>query len=208
MQTPKAPSYVWSESAGRYRNTATGRFVPERVVLREVDKVYAASAQTMKGLTQSLVDGDLSLPEWQRAMEAQIKMVNRIGGVAARGGLDQMTQADWGHVGAQTKRQYQYFRNFAAEIASGKQKLNGTAVTRAGLYGEAGRGTYQEGKRRQAKRKGYNEERRMLGFAEHCPDCVKYAQRGWQPIGTLPRIGDSQCRTYCKCFFTYRTREE
>jgi hypothetical protein len=51
---------------------------------------------------------------------------------------------------------------------------------------------------------GGQQERRFLHAAEHCPDCVDVAGRGWVPIGTLPRIGDSQCRTRCRCTFSYR----
>jgi hypothetical protein len=207
---PKPLNLAWVENANRYRDQATGRFVSRKVVVRELNKVVLQSGDTMKGITQSLVDGNISLPEWQSAMEKEIKIINRMTGAAARGGFDQMSQSDWGHVGAETKRQYKFLRDFAADIASGKQPLNGRAVQRAGLYGEAGRGTYQEVTRRQAKKKGFTEERRVLGPTEHCqpssskPGCAELAAKGWQPIGTLPRIGAATCVTHCACFFEYR----
>lgn len=47
-------------------------------------------------------------------------------------------------------------------------------------------------------------ERRVLGAAEHCVDCIRYAEMGWQPIGTLPPIGQqSACMVNCKCHFEY-----
>jgi hypothetical protein len=202
--------FGWVERAQRYRDLTTGRFVSEDLILGELDRIVVSSADTMKGITQQLIDGQLSLPEWQLQMEREIKLVNRQAGVIARGGLKQMSAADWGRIGFETKRQYQYLRNFATEIASGKQPLNGRALVRAGLYGEAGRGTYWEMQRKQQKRRGKTEERRVLGVAEHCeatenkPGCVDLADLGWQPIGTLPRIGEATCVTHCKCKFLFR----
>ncbi len=50
----------------------------------------------------------------------------------------------------------------------------------------------------------YNEERRVLGDAMHCLDCPPLAALGWQPIGTLPMIGDTECGGHCHCHFEYR----
>ena len=48
-------------------------------------------------------------------------------------------------------------------------------------------------------------ERRVLGHpkTEHCADCPPLAALGWQPIGTLPDIGDSECEGRCLCHFVY-----
>jgi hypothetical protein len=58
------------------------------------------------------------------------------------------------------------------------------------------------------------EELRVLGEADHCsteddPDgdregCLELAALGWQPIGTLPKIGESVCIVNCHCRFAYR----
>ena len=52
-------------------------------------------------------------------------------------------------------------------------------------------------------------ERRVLGTpkTEHCEDCPPLAAMGWQPIGTLPRIGDSACGGRCLCHFRYSEGE-
>lgn len=42
------------------------------------------------------------------------------------------------------------------------------------------------------------------GFLVHnCDDCPPLAALGWQPIGTLPAIGDSECGHLCLCHFEY-----
>ena len=55
---------------------------------------------------------------------------------------------------------------------------------------------------------GMVEERRVhVGHDEPCPDCVAGMGAGWQPIGTLPPIFDSECRHRCHCHFEYRDRD-
>jgi hypothetical protein len=52
---------------------------------------------------------------------------------------------------------------------------------------------------------GLRYERRILGHPKthHCEDCPPLAALGWQPIGTLPRIGETECGGMCLCRFEY-----
>ncbi|HMN12579.1 MAG TPA: hypothetical protein PKD55_09675 [Bellilinea sp.] len=174
--------------------------MPFQAVRDELEKVVTASKLEMRAVSQQLVNGEITLAQWQLAMERGVKTVQVASAVAARGGWAQMTQSDWGAVGAETKRQYEYLRRFAGEIASGKQPLNGRLVVRAELYGEAGIGAFEQMRRRVM---GARFERRVLGAAEHCPDCIRFAALGWQPAGFLPRIGESRCRVHCRCRFEF-----
>jgi hypothetical protein len=49
-----------------------------------------------------------------------------------------------------------------------------------------------------------DEERRVLGVADHCPGCLEQAGLGWQPIGTLDEIGTEECGNNCRCEYEYR----
>ncbi len=53
------------------------------------------------------------------------------------------------------------------------------------------------------------EERRVLGRpkTEHCHDCPPLAALGWQPLGTLPALGDTECGNLCLCHFEYRDKD-
>jgi hypothetical protein len=72
------------------------------------------------------------------------------------------------------------------------------------LYRESGYAALERFERREKINDGYTEEIRILGAADHCRSCLEYAGMGWQPIGTLPEIGDSECNMNCKCEFEYR----
>jgi hypothetical protein len=64
-------------------------------------------------------------------------------------------------------------------------------------------------RREKVKRSGrYTMERRVhakpLGQHDACETCLGESARGWQPIGTLLPIGDSECLGIrCDCFYEY-----
>ncbi|MGH9426030.1 MAG: hypothetical protein ACRD2L_06985 [Terriglobia bacterium] len=199
--------YGWSEASGRYFSLSTGRFVPFSEVRDALDVVTESSGTRMNALTQSLVNEQISLAEWQAGMMEEIKIAHTAAAASARGGWAQMSQSDWGAAGRLIRAQYDYLRNFASEIASGKQLLNGTALFRANLYAQAPRGTFEEMRRRYERlMNGMEEERRVLGEADHCNGCIDQAALGWQPIGTLEPIGSQECVTNCHCKFIFRKR--
>jgi hypothetical protein len=115
-----------------------------------------------------------------------------------------MTPSDWGRVGSITKKQYAFLQRFAIDIETGKQKLNGNFLRRAGMYADASRGTGQDVARVEASKKGLTEERRIRFPGDSCETCVEQAKLKWQPLGALNRIGDSECRTNCRCVFEFR----
>lgn len=206
-QLPLNERYRWLPTAGktgRYYDNQTKRLVSWLDVRRDIDTYIANSNKAIDALATQLRNRQISLAEWQTAMREEIKAMHLNTSMAAHGGRAQMTQADWGRAGQQIRTQYEYLDKFAKDIASGKQPLDGRLNTRAQMYGEAARGTHEQEKRRMADNGGLTEERRLLHAKESCVDCLTYAGYGWQPIGTLPRIGDSRCRTNCRCTFTYR----
>jgi len=201
---PTTPQFAWNETAGRYVNSS-GKFVKFSDVRDALESVMDASAIRMNNLTQQLIDSQVSLAEWQSGMMEQIKLSHTAAAAASRGGWAQMSQADWGAAGRMVRDQYDFLRNFANQIADGTQALDGRALVRADLYGDAPRGTFEEMRRRyETLMNGMEEERRVLGEADHCEDCLDAAAEGWQPIGSLPAIGDSVCLTRCHCKFAYR----
>jgi hypothetical protein len=203
--SPLTPSYQWDSRAGRYTSATSGRFVSSATVKAELEKVAARSVENIRALSESLRAGNINLAEWQAGMMREVKTLHVANAAAANGGWAQMSQSDWGHTGNLIKQQYKYLDNFATEISNGKQPLNGRLNVRADMYGKAGRGTFEETRKRYQRDSNLmEEERRILHAAESCEDCIDAAGRGWVPIGTLPRIGQSRCKTNCACSFEYR----
>lgn len=214
-KTSRLSEYGWNDNASRYVNLTTGRFVSGKAVKLEMEKVVEKSQSEIRLISERLQKGEVTLAEWQAGMAQQIKLGHTASAAAARGGWAQMTQADWGATGQLVKAQYKALNNFASGVESGIIKLDGRFLTRAQMYAQATRGTYETIKARYAKvNKGAVEERRILEpGAEHCedsktrPGCVELAALGWQPIGSLPRIGEATCITNCLCTFETRDAE-
>lgn len=204
---PLTPEYLWNEAAAQYTNRATGRFVSRQIIRDQLDKVVDGSSQVMKAISQQLRDGDISLADWQMAMMQQIKTTHLASAASQRGGWQQMTQSDFGRVGRIVRNEYAFLRNFAEQVANGKQKLDGTLTRRAGLYGQEGRGTYYNFWDSTATQRGFDEERSILNPADHCKECVDEAAKGFQPRGQMVPIGRRQCRSNDRCDVEFRNSQ-
>lgn len=200
------PSFTWAPAASRYRDVR-GRFVPTERVRASLDTVLDGASERMRLLTRQVAAGELSVAEWQTRFMAEAKQAHVAAGVAMRGGTQQMSQADYGAIGQRVRGEYAYVRRFAADLAAGTM-TPAQAEARAELYGHAARMTGRAMEGRLARQRGAVEERRILAVADHCATCLSEAARGWQPIGTLRPIGDTECRSNDRCHLEYRTAPE
>jgi hypothetical protein len=196
--------YIYDPKSLRYRNISSGKFVSAKQVRAAADTVIDSETQRIRAISQQLVDGQINLAEWQIQSSALLKNLHVSIGIAANGGLEATSASDMGYIASRIKKQYKYLRDFALQIKKGQQKLDGTLVSRSALYVQAGRGTYEDVRRRAADESGLQEEKRVLGFADHCIDCLEQSSLGWQPLDTLASIGESRCRSNCRCYFIYR----
>jgi hypothetical protein len=215
IDDPLTSRYVWSGAERRYIDRNTGKFVPfELIRSQAIDPLIAKSKQLQRQLAQSLQAGG-SLGDFQMGMINQIKATQVAAALAANGGENNTDQNTWKKISGAILALLLFFKKFWTDITTKKQPLNGSILTRADLYAAGARGMFE-----QARQTGYAvnfgevQERRVLGIAEHCrthgglTGCVELADLGWQPIGTLPKIGESPCRTNCKCHFDYRYKNE
>lgn len=198
-------AFSFDPTTGRYR-AANGRFVPDAVVREALDTVIQVQAGQMRTITQALIDGNLTLADWQRQSIQAIKLAHLEGLALARGGWQQLTQVDLGWVGQRLREQYGYLSAFAQQIADGTQTLGLGALARAEMYAEAARATHREAQRRLATDRGMAEERNHLGRADHCGSCLTETAQGWVPLGTLVPIGARECLSRCHCSLSFRRK--
>lgn len=160
---------------------------------------------TWEGLATSLKNAEISIAEWQQGMATLITERQEVAMLLANGGENFVTLSDWQFVQAKTQEQLAYLEKFAKDVADNPEKwLNGRLDARMDLYRESGYASLQDYWRQQAIEDGMEEERRVLGVADHCDGCLDQAALGWQPIGTLDAIGDEECNMHCRCEFEYR----
>jgi hypothetical protein len=198
------PQYVWDDRAARYASKQTGRWVSGGRVRGALDAALDRGGATVATLTESLKMGRIALPDWQLQVAREIKSIHLASAALAKGGWAEMSPSDLGRAGQKIRLQYDYLKGFAADISSGKQRLDGTLGRRAQLYVQAGRGTYHAVEQAEMRTRGMTEERNRLAASDHCPGCLAADAMGWVPLGTLPGIGQRTCLSKCRCSVAYR----
>ena len=204
------PSYTWVSiqtrrgEQHRYRDDTTGRYLPARAVRADLDRfVDRAGRESARALTEQLRDGRIALPEWQTAMARAVKNVNYAAVAAASGGVENMTAVERGRAGALIREQYKYLRGFAADIASGKQKLDGTLAARARLYSQAGRNSYYRSKAANMSDR-VTHQRSIRGKRDSCWQCIELDRKVFRIDDTsFPLPGRRVCNHNCGCHIEY-----
>jgi len=114
-----------------------------------------------------------------------------------------MTPADYGRAGQIIREQYGYLRGFANDIASGKQRLDGTLGVRAKLYTGAGRSTFYASKRAN-RRPEVTHVRSIRSARDSCVQCVKLDRVVFRiDDPTFPLPGHRICNHNCRCSLEY-----
>jgi len=199
--------WQWDDRAKRYRDTSTGRFITQHKAVTLRDYYIEAKKGEMDSLTRRLVDKQINLQQWTLEMRNQVKdtFINEY--MLARGGRQNMTQADWGRVGAMLKKQYNFAEGFAKDIDAGKVSA-GQIQTRARMYVDSATQAFERAKSESlglpplpaypgdgqticrancqcswdiVDAEDHWEATWMLGIAEHCPDCMTNAEQ-WAPL--------------------------
>jgi len=198
-------SWAGDTTAQRYRDQETGRFLSWSTVRGYVDDSLAASGNAMDTLGAFVSAGQLAPADWNTLVREELKQEYVRQYLLGIGGREQMTAANWGSIGGMLADQYRYLDGFAAEIAAGDLS-QAQIQARLRMYVNSAREAYERAHQRAAQKAGYDEERWVLGVAEHCDDCLAYEAMGWQPIGTfpLPGSGATRCLTNCACHLEYR----
>jgi hypothetical protein len=196
--------FVFDEALQRYRYQATGRLVPDKAIRAGVRRLANAARRQMREETISMYLGEITPQQWYDAMAGLMKSAYGAAVDAASGGA-QLTQAELTRFTKMMEEQFGYLNRFAKQLENGEQALNGTAISRAGMYGDATNDVFENWKRYEMGQAGFDEERRAMDASvENCETCIGEADKGWQPIGTLKALGDSECLTNCHCYFEYR----
>lgn len=205
---PSTPKYGYNTTANRYVNLKTGRFIPRQTIKSITTRQVTKSRNAMIALAEQLKSKKISLTDYRTATMQQLKVLHVSQATAAKGGWAQMTQTSYGQVGGRLAYQYRRFNLLIGQIESGKQKLDGRFTQRVQMYANAGRATFAESERAAMGERGMDEEKNVLGQAEHCEGasngCIEQSRRGWVKIGTLVPIGGRICMTNCQCHLIYQ----
>lgn len=199
------PLWYWDDNVKRYRSPETGRFVgvDEMNALRA--QFLTQQKQTLSGLTTVYASETINFKVYRKEVVNTIRQTYIDMYVMGKGGRNNMTQSDWGKVGAMLKEQYKYLNPFMDQIEAG-QLSEAQIVARLNMYINSASEAFWRGYASdipldlpaypgdgsttclvncqcmwdiQRVPNGYDCYW-MLGPAEHCPDCLVRAGE-WNP---------------------------
>lgn len=196
----------WDDKVKRYRDP-TGKFISPKNMLSIRDQFLERRMGIVNGLGDDLATGKINVQQWVYNMRQEIKRAYLGEYELGVGGRNMMTQADYGRVGGQLKRQYEYLNNFAKEIQDGKLS-QAQIQMRSRMYIDGATQSYERARSasmgmpllpaypgdgqticRSNCKCNWKIEKVdsgwecywQLGIAEHCPDCVSNSQK-WNPL--------------------------
>ena len=165
------------------------------------DEVVAVRIATLNG---GLLSGAVPPDVWVDAMLGTLRRAHIESYALGAGGIGNLTQSDYGRIGAFLRREYEFMRNMIDGVNAGSI-TEGQLATRLGMYANHVQQTFWGGSRSLAGAEGATEESRHLNPGESCDDCTGYEAEGWQPIGHFPPPGNrSVCLANCNCSMAFR----
>ena len=196
----------WIYNAAKRIFSRGGRSVSAATMKAARDNYAIGMEKTIVNLTTRLMNREIGIQQWVLSFRQSLKRAYINQYVTGRGGLEMMTQRDWGIMGSQLRRQYEYMNKFADEIVRGNL-TDAQIKARMKLYYQSSTQAHERGKseahgftlpaypgdgqtqcRSNCKCEWTIEETETawrctwkLNPAEHCPDCVGNASR-WNPL--------------------------
>lgn len=200
VQLYELDGYIFDRRTGNFHGPLPSTAVVARAkVMRLIQERIGYHDGQLANITRALNNDLITLAQWERAFAQELKDLYLQQAALARGGWQNMTQADFGRVGQQLREQYRYLHGFAQDIAAGKLSPAQIAA-RAAMYASSGRAAYWAAMTGTMMRAGMTRERRLAkGDRGSCSPCVDLARKGWQPIGALPAPGGPPCAGLSRC---------
>lgn len=197
------PNFAYDRRTLRYRYTdggKKGQFVSEASIRKLIDDYIVDSKDSFRAIGKLLLDKHITVSTFEASVAKQLKSSHIASYLAGRGGKPQMTQRDFGVIGARLKSEYQYLRGFSEDILAGNLS-EAQILSRLELYQDSFFTTYSMAVDESAKISNRWEKWNSADDGGTCSDCSAKSARGWQPIGTLgtPGIG-TKCRSRCRCW--------
>lgn len=197
-----------------YKLHRSGRQLFTRVWMTRLEKAIERTRSAMANDALHLRNGRITLDQFSDNMRQHITALYTAAGVLGAGGFGNVSPEVLSRIDKKIHQQFMYLDRFIADV--NQRMVTGQSITpadirRAGSYANSARDTFWT-TRQQVLVDQFGteviEEKRIRTASESCPDCVEFAGLPWSPIGTLPSIGDSQCKSNCRCYFAYRQRKE
>lgn len=179
---------------------------------RAIAEVTAQTREEFAMVLDQFARGRISIESFGEVFRAIIRKQSLAAAIIGVGGIGNLTENVLTAVNRQISEQFDALDGFIDKLATSEPRdVSAKDRARARQYANSAYAVASNAARQfQIDQVGVNniEERRRLGGAEHCIDCLELAGEGWQPAGTLPPIGQGTvCGGNCKCWIQVRVKD-
>lgn len=171
-------------------------------------EITAQSSKNLKLILSKYKEGVIDLSQLRKGTQDLLRQQTLASAIVGVGGVGNLTENVLTAVRRQLTEQFTFLDGFLKDIST--RNITQRDQSRIAMYANT---TYAAASIAQ-RQFSYDtlireemglEERRLLGGSEQCDDCIELANEGWQPIGTLPAIGQGTvCGNNCHCTFEFR----
>lgn len=204
------PTFKFDKSSQRYRfktGDRAGQFVSQAKVRELIQARISKEEKRIERITVSLLNGGLTLPQWEDSMAKRIKELHIQSYLLGRGGVLQYdAMRDRQVLNPIIQEQYIFLRRFSEAIKAG-DLTEGQIKERARLYAGAAWQMKERGSAIAHSQANYLFERNVLGGEQHvCTDCEYLTFIGVVSIGRISQRkppGSRICLGNCRCHIEY-----
>ncbi len=179
---------------------------------RAIAEVQALSREALSDVLEAYARGRLSIEAFGVQTRAIIRRQALAAAVIGAGGIANLTENILTAVNRQITEQFALLDGFIDDLATKGRDVDAKDRARARQYANSAFAVASNVARQfQLDRNGAGnlEERRRLGGAEHCEDCLELEGEGWQEAGSLPAIGQGTvCGANCHCWIEVRVKSD
>jgi hypothetical protein len=140
------PVFTWDNATKHFRNPK-GRFISQEQVTALRREYIAGERAINDRLAERLFKHEIDINQWRAEMRANLRRTYITQYMLAKGGKGQMTQRDYGILGSQLKKQYNFLDKFTQDIYNGKysERQQAMVAARQQLYAESSSQAFERG---------------------------------------------------------------
>jgi hypothetical protein len=190
--------------AHRYRNTTTGRFVRYAEVIEVADNEVLRLEVRLMGHARLFNSGKIDIAEFQTRMALSLKESHLRMAMLGAGGKKRMDSKQYGHVGQQLRKQYEYLHQFGQTLEGGTLTEE-QVLRRAKSYAKSVNIAFRKAELVARGEVGFYAKRLLDPQAKHCAECISYQQLQWTIVASIVPPGvDCSCGGRCRCRLVFR----
>ena len=179
---------------------------------RAIAEVQAQSREQLAEALDAYSRGRIGIESFGTLARGIIRRQALAGAIIGVGGIANLTENILTATNRLINEQFNLLDGFIDDLATKPRDSTAKDRIRAAQYANSTFSAAANASRQaQLDAGGANnlEERRRLGGAEHCADCLELEGEGWQDAGTLPAIGQGTvCGSNCHCWIQVRTKQD